>query len=371
VPTGHIVYALSGRIFAIPFDLERLAVTGDAVPIVDGVSRGATNATGASQFGFSSTGSLVFVPGPVSASARQLALIDRKGTIEPLKLQPGPYQVPRMSPDGKRIAFGTDDGKEAIVWVYDLSGTSPMERLTYQGNNRFPIWSADSKHIAFQSDRDGDLAIFRQAADGTGPVERLTKPEPGEAHTPESWSPTSDTLLFDVRKGSDVSLWTFSLRGRTRTAFGAVNSNSTGSAAVFSPDGRSVAYTSREQGPIRVSVQPFPTTGEVHQLFAKPRDDPHHPVWSPDGKALFYIPRPSAFESVSVTMQPVFAFGNPQAVAVPFELGPPAARRAFDMTPDGRFLSLIIGAAGKWARIVGPGSGRLNWFEELARIPVR
>src|SRR5207237_6457728 len=111
------------------------------VPAVDAVSRGATNCTGAANFSFSSTGSLVYLPGPVSASSKQLALIDRKGAIEPLKLQPGPYQMPRMSPDGKRIAFNTDDGKEAIVWTYDLSGSSTMQRLTSGGNNRFPIWT--------------------------------------------------------------------------------------------------------------------------------------------------------------------------------------------------------------------------------------
>jgi serine/threonine protein kinase len=372
VPTGHIVYALSGRMFAVAFDLERLEVRGDAVPVIDGVSRGATNATGASQFSVSSTGSLVYVPGPVSASARQLALIDRKGAIESLKLQPGPYQTPRMSPDNKRIAFGTDDGKEAIVWTYDLSGTSRMQRLPFQGNNRFPVWSADSRHLAFQSDRDGDLAIFRQPFDGTGEAERLTKPEPGETHTPESWSPTSDTLLFDVRKGTDVSLWTFSLRDRTRTAFGVVNSHSTGSAAAFSPDGRWVAYTSRGQDKIRITLQPFPS-GTAHQVFATSPDDPHHPVWSPDGKELFYIPRPSAFETVSVTTQPTFAFGNPQAMVMPFELGPPAARRAFDMTPDGRFLGLIIGGGGQ----MGTGLSAqvqvvLNWFEELkGKVPTR
>ena len=71
-----------------------------------------------------------------------------------------------MSPDGTRIAFGTDDGKEAIIYIYDLSGASGMQRLTFGGNNRFPIWSADSKRVAFQSDRDGDLAIFWQPADG-------------------------------------------------------------------------------------------------------------------------------------------------------------------------------------------------------------
>jgi Tol biopolymer transport system component len=374
VPTGHIVYAVSGRLFAIAFDLRRLEVIGDAVPIVEGVSRGATSATGASHFSFSSTGSLVYLPGPVSASSRQLALVDRQGVIEPLKLDPGPYQSPRMSPDGKRIAFGTDDGKEATVWTYDVSGTGPMQRLTSGGNNRFPIWTSDSRRIVFQSDREGDLGIFWQPADRTGAMERLTRPAPGESHTPESWSPKSDTLLFTVRKGSDASLWTFSLHGRSVAPFGAVHSSSaTGTAAAFSPDGRWVAYTTDGQGRIGISVQPFPATGAIHQLFAKAPDDPHHPVWSPDQKELFYIPRPSGFQSVSVTTQPTLAFGNPQALAVPFELGPPAARRAFDMTPGGKFLGLIRGGGGQMGAGLSPQVlVVLNWFEELkARVPLR
>ncbi|MEO7134339.1 MAG: protein kinase, partial [Vicinamibacterales bacterium] len=168
VPTGHIVYALNGRLYAVAFDLQRLQVTSGPVPIVEGVRRAAAGVTGAADYSFSSTGSLIFIPGPVSTSSSllEIALFDRKGGSEPLKLPPGPYLMPRVSPDGTRIAFGTDDGKEAIVWIYDLAGTTSRRRLTFGGNNRFPIWSADGKRVAFQSDRDGDLAIFLQPADG-------------------------------------------------------------------------------------------------------------------------------------------------------------------------------------------------------------
>ena len=81
--------------------------------------------------------------------------------MERLKLPPGRYSSPpRVSPDGMRIAFGTEDGQEAIIYTYDLSGASTMQRLTSGGNNRFPVWSSDSKRVAFQSDREGDLAIL-------------------------------------------------------------------------------------------------------------------------------------------------------------------------------------------------------------------
>jgi serine/threonine-protein kinase len=367
------VYAVSGSLFAIAVDLRRLEVKGDAVPVVEGVSRAAAGTTGAANFSFSSSGSLIYLPGPVSGSSAQLALIDRSGAVAFLALPPGAYLSPRVSPDGTRVAFGLDDGHTEAVWLYDLAGTSAMHRLTFGGNNRFPIWTADGKRIAFQSDRDGDLAIFWQAADGTGVAERLTTAAKGESHAPESWAPERDMLLFSVTQGSDVALSALSLRDRKATPFGGIRaSNSTEVGAVFSPDGRWVAYTSNEGGRATIYVQPFPTTGATYQLFAKGSDDPHHPAWSPDGKELLYVSRPGGFESVTVTTQPTFAYGNPKAVPGPFLLGPPAWRRPFDMTPGGKVLGLMLGHGGQ----TGSGTSApqiqvvLNWFEELkARVP--
>ena len=371
VPTGHLVYAVSGVLYAVAFDVQRLEVKGSPVPMVEGVSRAAT-LTGASHFSLSSTGSLVYVPGPVSAFAPlDIALMDRKGKVEPLKLPPGAYAWPRISPDGTRIAFGTDDDKEAVVWIYALSGTSAMQRLTSGGNNRFPMWTSDSKRVVFQSDRDGDLAIFWQPADG-GTAQRLTRPNQGEAHAPESWSPNGDSFLFTVTKGSDVSSWTFSVRDGRATPFGAVHSSNPTN-AVFSPDGHWVAYASTERGRTTIYVQPFPATGTRYPLFVKGSDNPHHPRWSPDGKELFYDPRVTAFESVVVTPQPAFTFGN--AVATPrlFQGAPVTSRTPYDITPDGRFLGLVTAGHMEWVRgSVDQVQVVLNWFEDLkARVPAR
>lgn len=218
--TGHIVYALGGILLAVPFDVDALETTGGPVPIVEGVRRAAAARTGTAQFSVSDSGFLVYVPGPASASAgaQDLALVDRSsGVLQPLKLISGTYQHARVSPDGTRIVFGTDDGKEASVYTYTLGGGTSMQRLTFGGNNRFPIWAADGKRIAFQSDRDGDRAIFWQAADGSGTAERLTKADEGTTHTPESWSPAGDRFLFSITKQSNVSLWVFSLQDRKAT----------------------------------------------------------------------------------------------------------------------------------------------------------
>ena len=372
VPTGHLVYALSGSLYAVPFDAQRLEVKGGPVPIVEGVSRNTGGVTGAANFSFSNTGSLVYVPGPVSASALfDIGLMDRKGRVEPLKLSPGAYAWPRVSPDGKRIAFANDDDKEAIVWIYDLSGTSTMQRLTSEGNNRFPIWTSDSKRVAFQSDRNGDLAMFWQPADG-GTAERLTKPDQGESHTPESWSPNGDSFLFSVTKGSDVSLWTFSLQDKKATPFGAIHSSNPTN-AVFSPDGKWVAYSSTERGMTTIYVQPFPATGTKYQLFAKGSDSPHHPRWSPDGKELFYDPRITGFEAVSVTTQPAFAFGKAVEVPKLFYMAGVPLRTPYDIAPDGKLVGRITPGQREYVRSsVDQIQVVLNWFEDLkARVPTR
>jgi serine/threonine-protein kinase len=371
VPTGHIAYAFKGSVFAVAFDVQRLEVKGGAVPMVKGVAEAGAGSD--ADFSFSGTGSLIYIPRTFSRSSAQweLALIDRKGRIEPLKLPPGPYSSPRVSPDGTRIAFGTDDGKEAVISIYDLSGTNSMQRVTFGGNNRFPIWSSDGKRVAFQSDRDGDLAIFWQPTVGTGAAERLTKADQGESHVPEAFSPKGDRLLFSITKGSDVSLWTFSVQDRKATPFGAVHSSNP-TDAVFSPDGRWVAYTSTERDRTTIYVQPFPATGAKYQLFARESDGPHEGTWSPDGKELFYDPRPSGFEAVSVTTEPTFAFGNPVAVPRPFGASPPAVRRAYDITPGGKFMGLIPAGQTEFTPIAPQIQVVLNWFEELkARVPTK
>jgi serine/threonine-protein kinase len=371
LPTGHIVYAVGGSLFAVAFDLRRLEVSGPRVPVVEGVRRApGSSVAGAAQFSVASNGSLTYIPGPATA-LWDLGVTDRRGEVKPFGLPPGPYEAPRVSPDGTRVAFGTDDGKEAIVYTREMSGLSPERRLTYGGNNRFPTWSWDSKRVVFQSDRNGERGLFWQPIEGGEPAP-LTTAGAGEAHEPESWSPDGETLLFSVTKGSDVSLWMLSLKDKKSAPFGNVHS-STRTGAVFSPDGRWVAYATAEAETTTISVQPFPAIpGVRHQLPAR-GGQPKHPVWSADSRQLFYNPGPSQFASVSVTTLPDFAFGNPVPLPRPFPGAGPTLRRPYDITPDGRFVSTIAAGRSVSGRPTDPQiQVVLNWTEELKqRVPTR
>lgn len=314
----------------------------------------------------------MYIPGPVSAAAsqRDLGLLDRKGEAEPLKLPPGPYEVPRISPDGKHVAFGSDDGKEVSVWIYDLAGTSSMRRLTFGGRNRFPVWSADGQRVAFQSDREGDLGIFWQRADGTGLAERLTKPEQGAAHLPESWSPDGNTLLFTATKDSNVTVWSLALKDRKAAPFGAVQSKQPIS-PIFSPNGRWVAYTSIETGRNEIFVQPFPSTDTKYQIS---KNGGHHALWSADGRELLYDVTAGKSEIVTITSQPIFAIGMPAVLlrgSLLFTGG--TSIRPVDMASDGRIVGPIDADQSQQGALVTPQIRVvLNWFEELKqRVPTR
>ena len=256
LPTGHIVYALRGQLFAVPFDVKRLEVTGGPSPVVEGV-RNAGGFTGSSQFSFSDSGTLVYIVGRAATVPQsQLAFVDRNGAAKPFALPVGGYGDLRVSPNGKELAFSVNDGNEQNVWVYELSGASSMRRLTFGGTlNHHPIWSPDGEHILYRTNRETDIAEFWQRADGTGAPERLTKPEPGTSHGADSFLPGTGKFIFIVLKaGSDV--WLYSLDDKK--AIPLIQDPGNQSNAFPSPDGRWIAYQSDESGRFEIYVQPFP-----------------------------------------------------------------------------------------------------------------
>jgi serine/threonine-protein kinase len=375
VSTGHIVYAFGGTLFAVPFDLGRLQVTGGHVPVVEGVRR--SGATGSAQFSFSDTGSLIYIPGPVSAttgSDRVLATISLQSGqagpsgIERLKAPPKGYGFPRVSPDGKQVAVSTDDAKDTNVWIVDLAGATAPRQLTLGGANQFPVWAGGDR-VAFQSDREGDAGIFWQKADGTGTAERLTKPEKGIAHIPDSWSPDGKWLAYTAVKGTEYSMWVLSLQDKKATVFAEKAGTRIGRAA-FSPDGHWLAYQSNETGTNQIFVQPFPATGAKYPVV-----EGGHPFWSPDGQTIILNPGAGLIGTVSIKTRPPFSFGPlvqlPGGTSGLFGRNPANEPRMWDITNDGK---RILGVSNQSIGDATSSSGTpaapsiqvvLNWFEDL------
>ena len=371
VPTGHIVFAQGDTLFAVGFDLDGLEVQGTPVPVVEGVTRSGNELTHTANYAFSDNGTLVYADFDFgNVGSRNLVFVDRNGQTESVGFEAGIYSTPRVSPDASRIAYTrTDESGVSNVWIYNLSGTTQPRQLTFEGMNRYPVWSSDSDRVAFQSSREDRGSIFWRPADGTGSVQRLTMAEEDFAHIPESFSPDSRSLLYSVRRAVTGSIWTLDLETLESSVFAEVPDSLVWQ-SLFSPDGQWVAYQSNETGEDEIFVKPFPPTEARYQL--PNTQDNHHPLWSPDGTELYYVPGPIQFAVVSVTTTPGFEFGNPEAISANlFVPGAPTVVRNTDILPDRERLVAVGPALGVGDRGDAAIHVVLNWFEELKEgVPV-
>jgi serine/threonine-protein kinase len=352
--SGHLVFAQGGSLMAVPFDPQQLTTSGAAVPVVEGVLQ--SPSTGAAQYGFSATGSLVYVSGGLQASQRRLVWVDRKGVEQALPASAHAYRYARLSPDGRRVAIMIEES-ESQIWLFDLARET-LTRLTFQGSiNQLGAWMPDGKRIAFQSNKEGPANIFWQLADGSGGLERLTTGE--SIQTPNSSSPDGQLLAFievDPTTGFDILV----LRMGDRKAQPFLRTQFNESAPRFSPDGRWLAYISDESGRSETYVQPYPGPGSKWQISTEGGTEP---VWNPNGRELFYRSGDKMI-AVEVTTQPGFSAGKPKVLFEGQYVPTPSSFPNYDVSPDGqRFLMLKPSeqaqAAPTQINVV------LNWFEEL------
>jgi serine/threonine protein kinase len=372
VSTGHIVYGLDGVLFAVPFDLATLEVTGGPVSLVEGIQDGPM------QYALSDSGSLVYVPGGNAGAdaPRTLGFVDRNGVVEPLDVRPAPYVQPSLSPDGTRIAVQTlsSDGT-GTIWVHDLSGQTQIRLLTQEGNNVRPIWAPDGERVTYASNRDGPRSIYWQTADGRGLPERLTTADEGTVDAPQSWSRDGTTLSFVRVSGGNTGLaatgglprlWTLSPDSDAEPEL--IHDAPTGQSAL-SPDGQWIAYVSTTAGSGEIFVEPYPPTGLVHQITQAGGLDPK---WSSDGDELFFVRPDGELVVVDIATNGPFGFGAERPLPVGrFSRVPTYGN--YDVTPDSqRFLVVLpLDEAGTGEPARPQINVVTNWFEELKeRVPV-
>ena len=354
-PTGHLVYELArtGTLMAVPFDPDSLEVTGGAVPILDGVRH--TLRDGSADYAFSSNGTLVYIGGG-GGSGGTVVWVDREGNSEPLLGRQGAYFVPRLSPDGQRLAV-TNISEGRDVWTYDLR-RGVLSRLTFDpGADLDPLWTPDGQRIVFRSNRSGAFNLYWKPADGSGEAEQLTSSE--HSQSPYSWTPDGKVLAFWERSpqtGSDI--WVLWLDGeRTpelflRTPFSEAEPS-------FSPDGRWIAYTSNDSGRNEIYVRPFPASDGKWQISTGGGIAAR---WAANGRELFYL-NGDQMMVAPVTTGDSFQTGTPRSLFT--HVNPGGIPRNYAVAHDAqRFVMLQPTELEVEPQI----NVVLNWFEELKRL---
>jgi serine/threonine-protein kinase len=357
LPSGYLVFVDGGTLYAVRFDASTREVKSAPVTLLEGVSLART---GQPLISFSDAGSFVYVPTTASALASSLVWVDRAGREQPAGASGMAWAQPRLSPDGRRVVTALRSPED--LWLIDLErGTS--SRLTTQGSASFPAWFPDGRHLAFSSAQEGSYAIYRRPVDGSTPDQQLLSA--GFPNYVFSAAPDG-TLVFvavDPKTLQDIRV----LRPDQRDAsqpFLTTPFREGGPA--FSPDGRWIAYISDESGRFEVYVRPYPGPGEK---WAVSNGGANEPVWSRDGRALFYRAG-DAIMAVDVQVKPTFSIGKARKL---FE-GPYERSNAlwanYDSSPDGQRLLMV-----RRERPPAPASHInvvLNWLEDLSeKLPAK
>jgi serine/threonine-protein kinase len=317
---GWLVYLTAdGKIMAVRLDAKRRALVGEPVRLLEGVLANPGAAA------LSPSGTLVYGRG---TDNRRLVLRDSSG-VTPVSDELRNYWEPRFSPDGQRIAVpvATGTGADGVnIWILDRR-LKTLTRLTSVGNVRDAAWTRDGKRIVFHTWEGKSPAIWMQSSDGSAPAEKVL--ERPEINAFQSVEPTPDgrgIVFGEVSAARKCSLFYMALDAKRKLE----PLLSDVCAGRLSPDGRWLAYVSSESGAEDLSIRPFHAPGGRVQVSSGGAD---FPVWSRDGRRLFYI-GPGGRLTVAVVRQTGATLEVVSRRPMPASFG--VLSDAYDVTPDGR-----------------------------------
>ncbi len=346
-PTGHLLFARDGAVLAAAFDTQAAAPLGPAVPVI---ASGIVAGLGSGDLGFrlSSTGTLLYLP--VGFNANRLVSVARDGAALTVDLPTGHYEDPRVSPDGHRILFDSDD---IAVEELDLArGTTSRLTAAALGTN-FPTWSSDGTRIAFRRFN----APLWAPADGSG----VTTPLRGGINDlPSSPGPDPNSIIaIRVRPETSADIFLMSLTG----AFDPkplVTTPAYEGGPELSPDGHWLLYQSDASGRPEIYVRRFPALDRQWQVS---EGGGVQARWNRQSREIYYR-NDRHILAVNLNAsgaEPVFS--KPTALFTDeYDFGRGISIANYDVGPDGRFLMLRRDASNGSLRAV------INWTEELKQI---
>ena len=369
VPTGHIVFVRDETLWAVPFDADRLQITGPQRPVIQGIQTNTRR--GGTPYAFSEDGLLVYLPGEdTRPTETTLIWVDREGKEEALRRPVPDVRRWAVSPDGGQLALSVgEDGTNSDIWIYNLTRHN-LSRLTVDESDDYrPLWTPDGERVVFGSARDGG-GLWWRAADGTGVAERLLKDSDlrERGASPYAFTPDGTQLVY----WSGYDLYTLT-PGDELSSKPLIKNNFFTQRPDLSPDGRWIAYVSNKTGSQEVYVSPFPNVDDGNEKIST--EGGTSPKWSPDGLELFFttlfVTTQIMDSSVMVARRettdtsqfaiPVRAFEGSDAVV--------SSDATFDISADGSRLLLRR----ETKNTVQDTEVTLlvavdNWFEELNRL---
>ena len=331
VESGHLLYSANGVLQAVPFDLRTRTTAGTPAPVLQ---QFAMLGGAVAVMDVSMNGTLVYARG--SGTSRLPVWVDRDGREMPIGAPAAMYNTPRLSPDGRRLAFfDIAANGEYDVWILDLERGTVDRLTTDEGRDSEPIWSPDSTRIAYHSGgQPGGPGIFIRRADGSGSIARLTT----GTHLPVDWS--ADGKWISYADFGDRGISVATVIGLMRVSVEGDHTPQVlikGGNGRISPTGGWIATASPTTGTDEIYVVPFPDTSRRRSRISI--DGGQTPTWAPDGKTLFY-PRGQAMMAVAVSGDDPSTWPRPKML---FE-GPYLLHTGpthFDVARDGRRLLMV------------------------------
>lgn len=356
LPGGRILFARSGELIVAPYDAEKGRVVGSAVSVLQGVDTSpGLGGVVLTQFDVSDTGTLAYVPGTATETSDELLWVDHDGNESGITSGSGTWVHPRLSPDGQRISLDihAPDGMRD-VYIYEIP-RGQLRQLTRTGITWESEWRPDGKRIAVLSGAPaGQWSLFWAPTDFSGKPELLFR----SSHAvPTSWFPDGRSLLFYnlVEDG----IWKLTPDGDEEPEL-VIRTDARERFPSLSPDGKWIAYVADESGRREVFVQSFPALGPKHRISI---DGGGEPLWSPDGRRLFFRERGQMLV-VDVDIESAFSAGQPRVLFTSQYDAAASGHQHYAVSHDGKKFLMI-----KHGESPGPSEVNvvLNWSAELKR----
>ena len=337
---GYLVYARAEGLLAVPFDESTLSVSGQAVPLADGVL---TNLSGGAHFDVAASGTLAYLPGTAAEDERQLIWMTLDGKATPSRTIRGLTRTWKLSPDGTRIARNNGGGP-SDVWVENLFDNSTT-RVTQAPElyNFNPVWTPDGKSLIYGQGLTGS-SMKRKSADGTGNETPMTADDARTNRnfagmSPFSVSPDGKWLSYyeiDPATSFDILIVPLPASGAApdpKAARMFVKTPGTDGSSVFSNDMKWLAYQSNESGRFEVYLRSFP---DGERTLRVSTEGGVSPIFSPKGDELYYRSLDGKLKAVPLSAAPGFQ----DKVRVLFDAS--KYDNNFAIAPDGRLLMMPL-----------------------------